>query len=266
MKTVLITGASGGIGEALCDYFEERQYSIIAHARDEKKARGVTDGTNRSPVWGDLTVAEEVDALAEQVKALGKVDLLVHNAGILSTSKEKGPNGLGIQAEVNVVAPARLTQALADVMGDDDPTVVIVSSTAANFALSSDYTKIIEPNGSSLFGDYALSKAAANALTLELARAFPNLRVLSTEPGFVKTKMTHTNEHMPAPMRFMAKFASSTPEKAAHRCFDHILKTVPPSGCVVQAGKNVNSEKKSWGKAEAFESLKKLLAKAGIEL
>ena len=264
MKRVLITGASGGIGEAMCRYFEERGYSIIAHARDEAKAIGVTDGTQRAPVWGDITKADEVTGLVAQVGDVGAVDLLVHNAGILSTDKSPGANGLGIQAEVNVVAPARLTQALADHMGNDDPTIVIVSSTAANFARSNDYTKIIVPNGSSLFGDYALSKAAANALTIELARVFPTFRVLSTEPGFVKTKMTATNDHLPAPMRFLAKFASATPEKAAHRCFDHILETKPDSGIVVQAGKNIDSSKRSWGKPEAFESLKKLLAKAGV--
>ncbi|MFD0917747.1 SDR family NAD(P)-dependent oxidoreductase [Pseudahrensia aquimaris] len=266
MKKVLITGASGGIGEAMCRYFEQRGYSIIAHARDEAKARAVTNGTERVAVWGDLTKAEEVDALAGQVGKAGPVDLLVHNAGILSTDKTLGANGLGIQAEVNVVAPARLTKALAGHMSSDDPTVVIVSSTAANFARSNDYTKIIEPNGSSLFGDYALSKAAANALTIELARVFEGMRILSTEPGFVKTKMTHTNSHMPAPLRFLAKFASSTPDKAAHRCFDHILATTPDSGIVVQAGKNIDSAKRSWGKEEAFDSLRKLLAKAGVTL
>ena len=247
-KRVLITGAAGGIGEASCRYFEERGYDIICHARHEDQSRRLAGNHGRTPVYGDLTKPDDVESLAEQVKGAGGLDLLIHNAGILSTSKLKGPAGVGIQAEVNVLAPMRLTEALAEHMKDtsDDPAVIVVSSTAANFHRGTGYEEIVEPNGSSLFGHYAVSKSAANALVLAMAKKWPQLRIYSTEPGFVKTNMTAGNSSMPTPMRWMANIIASTPEKAAHRCFDFILEANPPSGSIVQGGKTVDSSKKKW--------------------
>lgn len=267
MKTVLITGASGGIGDALCKYFEAKGFRILAHARTEQTARAMTRETNRIPIWGDITVAAQVDQIAEQAAEAGSLDMLVHNAGILSRSKTPGANGLGIQAEVNVVAPAKLTKALAPLLAkSDDPKVIVVSSSAANFARSTDYTVLENPDGSSLFGHYALSKSAANALVVAMAKTFPDFRVLSTEPGFVKTKMTATNDQMPLPMRWIAKVASSTPEKAATRCFEHIMSANPESGSAVQNGKVIDSSSKPWSTKAAFEALEKLLAKADAAL
>ena len=267
MKTVLITGASGGIGEALCSYFEKRDFRILAHARREEQAMGLCADTSRVPIWGDLTVASDIASIGKQVRAAGALDMLVHNAGILTTDQKLGPNGLGIQAEVNVVAPAKLTRELAPHLAkSDDPMVVVVSSTAANFARSTDYTVLENPDGSSLFGHYALSKSAANALVLKMADAFPDLRVLATEPGFVKTKMTATNDHMPLPMRLLATVVSSSPEKAATRCFEHIMDERLQSGSVVQGGKVVNSDKRTWSKEAAMSALEKLLAKADAAL
>jgi len=264
-KRVLITGAAGGIGEASCRYFEERDYTVICHARREDQARRLA-GNHRIPVFGDLTKPDETESLADQVKQAGALDLLVHNAGILSTSTQKGHNGLGIQAEVNVLAPLRLTEALADHMieSSDDPAIIVVSSTAANFHSGSGYDEIAEPNGSSLFGHYAVSKSAANALVMAMAKRWPLIRNYSTEPGFVKTNMTAGNSSMPTPMRWMANIIASTPEKAAHRCFDFILDENPPSGSVIQGKKAVDSSKKKWSLESARESLDLLLAKGGL--
>jgi len=265
-KRVLITGAAGGIGEASCRYFEERGYTVICHARREDQARKLAGNHARVPVFGDLTKPDEVGALSDQVKKAGALDMLVHNAGILSTSKQKGPSGIGIQAEVNVLAPLRLTEALVDHMKEtsEKPVAVVVSSSAANFPRNSNYDKMVEPNGSSLFDHYALSKSAANALVLAMAKRWPELRFYSTEPGFVKTKMTAGNSSMPLPMRWLANIIGAKPENAAHRCFDFILDENPPSGSVVQAGKIVDSSKKKWALGNSREGLDLLLAKGGL--
>ena len=267
MKTVLITGASGGIGGALCSYFEKRDYRVIAHARREEQARALCADTDRMPVWGDLTVKADVRALVDEVKSAGPLDVLVHNAGILSKSTEIGPNGVGIQAEVNVVAPARLTRALVPHMAKSaDPLVVVISSEAVKFTRSHRYDKLATPNGTSIFGHYALSKAAANALVVAMAKKYPHIRFVATEPGFVNTKMTVGNNSMPKIMQKMADKFGISPDQAAHRCFDHLMDHKLDSGSVVQNGKVVNSNRRTWGKQAALDALDKLLAKADAAL
>jgi NAD(P)-dependent dehydrogenase (short-subunit alcohol dehydrogenase family) len=73
MKTVLITGASGGIGRALCNYFSDRGMQVLAHARNEEKAKSVA-GSSHMAIWGDVAKPEDVASIAEQVKAAGGLD------------------------------------------------------------------------------------------------------------------------------------------------------------------------------------------------
>ena len=267
MKTALVTGASGGIGQALCTYLEDAGFNVLAHARNEEKAKSLVDAQNWQPIWGDVTRAAEIAAIAKQVKQHGKLDLLVNNAGILTKDTSLGENGMGPHAEVNVVAPAKIAHALIPVMqGTEDPTVLMVSSGMANFARDTDYCKLENPDGSALFGQYANSKAAVNTLTMELAKAYPHIRFLSIEPGFVKTKMTDGNPSMPASMRLMAKVVGASPEKAAHTCFDHVLGKDLPSGTITQSGKSIDSSGKKWASDLAKSTLEKLLAKADAAL
>ena len=265
MRKALVTGANGGIGGALVEKLAREGYKVMVHARTEEKARAAAKGVHQ-PVWGDLAKPNEVQALVSQVQAnTSKLDMLVHNAGVLSKSKEKGGHGLGLQGEVNVLAPAILTQALAPTLRKGtDPMVVIMSSGIVNMARSNDYEKLAEPDGSSLFGHYGLSKSAANRLTLDLAESHPELTVVSVEPGFVKSDMTIGNDSMPWIMGKLAPFFGATPEKAADRALDPILNGGVASGTVMQGTRKVESG--SWTRDGAKENLRKLLWKAGVKL
>ncbi|MEN0040936.1 MAG: SDR family oxidoreductase [Pseudomonadota bacterium] len=265
-RRVLITGAAGGIGLALVEYFEHKGFHVLVHVRDQERSERLVGNDDRTAVWGDLTKPEEIDLLAKQVIAAGRLDWLVHNAGILTTSKHEGGHGVGLQGEVNVLAPIVLTRALAAHMQDtsDDPVVTVVSSSAANMARSDDYAVLAKPDGSALFGHYGISKSAANAAVIRLAQEFPALRVYSTEPGFVKTDMTAGNSHMPTPLRLASRVIASTPERAARRCFAYLLENSPMSGSVIQKGKVMRDGKNAWRTDMAQKSLAELLRVAGL--
>ena len=262
MPKAMVTGANGGIGRALVEQLGERGYKLIVHARTEEKARSVSAGRH-VPVWGDLAKPDELDGVARQVNAnTAQLDLLLHNAGVLTKSKERGGHGLGLQGEVNVVATARLTQLLMPKLRKSgEPTVLIMSSGVVTMSRRNDYEALADPDGSSLFGHYALSKSAANRLTLDLAKAYPDVRFVSVEPGFVATNMTAGNESMPKVMGWLAPKLGSTPDKAARKVLDVALAD-HPSGTVLNGTRRVESG--SWTRDGARESLAKLLRKAGI--
>ena len=265
MKTVLVTGAAGGIGAATCRYFEERGYRVLAHVRSAERAEALCEGTTWLPIHGDVTRDGDVASIAAQVEEAGSLDLLVHNAGVLSRDRQKGPHGVGIQAEVNVLAPFTLTKALVPLLHESEaPQVFTLTSSAANFALGTDYAKLADPDGSSLFGHYALSKAAANALTVAMAKLFPHIAFAATEPGFVTTDMTAANPSMPWVMAKLAPFLGTTPEKAVERSYDMLLASQWKSGIVVQNGKPVRG--KRWEREEAQASLHALFDRAGLPL
>lgn len=265
MAKVLVTGAAGGIGTAACEYFAARGHEVLAHVRTEERARALAANRGWTPVWGDLTKAADVAAMAGQVEAAGGVDWVIHNAGILSRDRTKGPHGVGIQAEVNVIAPFTLTKALAaQLRASEDGRVLVMTSSAANFAFKTDYDRLAEPDGSSLFGQYALSKAAANALTVAMARLFPDIQVVATEPGFVTTDMTAGNPSMPWLMAKLAQIVGTTPERATARSFDAWLAGDQPSGTVLQSGQPVTD--KRWDRDEAQAALGRLFERAGVPL
>ena len=264
MPTAMVTGANGGIGRALVNELAGRGYRVIVHARTEEKAQSVADGRHVR-VWGDLAKPDELDNIATQVRAnTAQLDLLIHNAGVLTRSKEKGGHGLGIQGEVNVVAPARLTQLLAPTLRKaKDPLVLVVSSGIVNMSRSNDYAALAEPDGSSLFGHYALSKSAANRLTLDLALAYPDIRFVSVEPGFVATNMTAGNPSMPKVMAWIAPKMGQKPEGAARKVLEAGLAD-HPSGTILNGKRPVKGG--SWTRDGARENLAKLLGKAGVKI
>ncbi len=265
MKTALVTGANGGIGGALIERLERDGYRVIVHARTPEKAASA-GGPDRPGVHADLADPAQIADLREQVAAItDTLDMLVCNAGVLTTSKSLGGRGLGLHAEINVIAPVECVSALAPLMEKAaDPTVVVVSSTAANMTRVRDFTTLAVPDGSSLFGHYAVSKAAANRAVLDLATAYPNLRVISVEPGFVNTNMTAGNVSMPFFMRWLAPYVGASVEKAAARCLDTVLAGTVPSGTVLQNGKP--RTKGVWLTDEARNSLAALLVKGGVSL
>ena len=89
MKTVLITGAAGGIGEAICEIFAKDGYNLALHySSSGKKAGEIAErleskfGVKAEIFGADFTGDEEVKALAEKVLShFGKIDILVNNAG-----------------------------------------------------------------------------------------------------------------------------------------------------------------------------------------
>src|SRR3954447_11859519 len=102
MARVFITGSADGLGRAAAATLLEDGHEVVVHARNRDRLTAVRDLLDRgaAAVAGDLSDLEETRAVADQVNLLGRMDAVIHNAGVLS-----GPDVL----PVNVVAPYLLT-------------------------------------------------------------------------------------------------------------------------------------------------------------
>lgn len=174
MSTILITGASRGIGAATARALSDRDLVLVGRdtdalnsvARDCRSARVVT---------ADLTTADGIAAAAAGIDTL---DGLVHCAGVAGLGRvdESDAEQWRHQYEVNVVAVVELTRmvlpALRAMRGD----VVVVNSGAGTIA---------KPG----WGAYSASKFALRAFTDTLRGEEPDLRVTSVHPGRVDTDM-----------------------------------------------------------------------------
>ncbi|MDQ3962659.1 MAG: SDR family NAD(P)-dependent oxidoreductase, partial [Actinomycetota bacterium] len=102
MAVIFITGSADGLGRAAAQTLLEHGHEVVVHVRNNNRLTAVRELQDRgaAAVIGDLSDLEETRSVADQVNLLGRMDAVIHNAGVIS-----GPHVLAI----NVVAPYLLT-------------------------------------------------------------------------------------------------------------------------------------------------------------
>lgn len=118
MALVFITGSSDGLGRAAAQSLLGGGHQVVLHARSAERAASIGEVASRASgiVVGDLRSAAQINSIADQVNAIGRMDAIIHNAGIY-TERSRGstPEGHAGVIAVNILAPYMLT-ALIDVL------------------------------------------------------------------------------------------------------------------------------------------------------
>ena len=193
-STVLITGASRGIGLALAGELARRGWRVLAGARDPAGAHDLQIAAQKAAPGSieilplDVRSDESAKAAAEEAATkLRALDVLVNNAGVFpeegSESLEELPLEWFAEAfAVNVVGVARVTRAFLPLLARaPHPRVVNVSSRAGSVSQKEDSRHYC----------YSTSKAALNMLTRAMAAELRQrgITVVAVTPGWVKTEM-----------------------------------------------------------------------------
>src|SRR4051812_20263356 len=96
MARIFITGSTDGLGRAAAQSLIDDGHDLVLHARSPERATALADLASRSAgvVIGDLRSAAETGSVAEQVNAIGRMDAVIHNAGVYSErSRGSTPEG-----------------------------------------------------------------------------------------------------------------------------------------------------------------------------
>src|ERR1700760_2780756 len=189
MQSVVITGASTGIGHACAKYLLDKGYRVFGSVRKQADADRLKSefGANFTPLLFDVTDEAAVLAAAREVRAaLGGETLtgLVNNAGIAVAGPvlELAADEFRRQMDVNVIGPIISTQAFGPLLGSDPSLrgprgkIVMISSVAGK-------------SGNPLMSAYAASKFAIEGLSESLRREMMlfGIDVVIVAPGAVKT-------------------------------------------------------------------------------
>ncbi|RLV50181.1 SDR family NAD(P)-dependent oxidoreductase [Nocardioides mangrovicus] len=200
MTTALITGANKGIGLETARRLLGLGWTVWLGSRDPERGREALaqlDGDVRL-LDIDITDDASVTAAAAAVAPTG-LDVLVNNAAIASQQAGEVPDAaeLGGVLAVNLLGTTRVLHAFVPLLhGSHDPRVVQVSSTLGSFALASDPAT---PAELFHYPTYAVSKAALNMLTVQLARTVDGIRFVAVEPGYTATDLNgHSGTQTPA--------------------------------------------------------------------
>jgi NAD(P)-dependent dehydrogenase (short-subunit alcohol dehydrogenase family) len=186
--TVLVTGASRGLGAAAARMIGELGASVVLVARSEDDLEAVADeirsaGGQALVMAGDVSLAADCQhAVVAAVEHFGGLDAVVNNAGVLEPIAPIADSDLRTWEEnldVNVLGPVRITQAALPHLRRRQGHVVNVSSGAA--------LRVI-PGWSA----YCVAKAAVNHLTRAIAIEEPEVTAIAFQPGVVNTAMQAT--------------------------------------------------------------------------
>lgn len=197
MTTTLITGANKGLGYETARRLIGAGHTVYIGSRDAARGRRAAGqlGAGARAVQLDVTDDASVAAAVKTIEAEGGLDVLINNAGI----EVRGPNNevptaanttAGMMREVfetNVFGTVRVTRAFLPLLQQSaTPVVVNVSSGLASL------THVSEPGHPTAAYPgvaYPASKTAVNMITVQYAKAFPDMRINAVEPGFTKTDL-----------------------------------------------------------------------------
>ena len=182
-RTVVVTGASSGIGESLARAWASRGATLVLAARDEEGLKRVAGAVERAGgkaivQAGDVTREGDRTRIIERARETGRLDVLVNNAGrgYYGSIAKIDVGELEALFALNVVAPLRLAQLALDPLTRCGGTIVMMSSVAGVVAAPR-------------LGAYAATKFALEALSMSLRAELvgTGVRVLVVRPGPVDT-------------------------------------------------------------------------------
>jgi NAD(P)-dependent dehydrogenase (short-subunit alcohol dehydrogenase family) len=211
-STIMVTGATSGIGKATAAQLAQRGAKVIAVGRDPDRAdaalaeirRRVPDAEIALRLV-DLADPDSVRALADQVD---QVDVLINNAGVITTRKERTPAGLDVMFAANYLGPFLLTNLLLPRL----KRVVVVGSGSHKQVRGVPWDDLATGSPS-----YPLTKTLNILFCFELARRAAGTGVTANvaDPGFVHTDL---GRNVTGPFRLFLTLVRpfmTTPEKGA---------------------------------------------------
>ena len=198
--TVLVTGATSGIGLHTAIGLARRGARVAITARDPARGAAAADAiaarTGQTPDVVDLDLASFASirgCVAEVGRRLGRLDVLVNNAGLVSAHYTLTEDGFETTFGVNHLGPFLLTTLLAEQLEASRPArVVVVASNAHRWAGPGlDFDDLQAERGYRPVSAYNRSKLANLLFTRELARRLDGHGVTANavHPGFVATRL-----------------------------------------------------------------------------
>lgn len=197
-RTALVTGANRGIGQAIAEGLARLDATVVLAVRDRERGRRA-QGQIRAAVPGADVVVEVCDMsdlsavrafAADVISRLPRLDVLVHNAGVLPSAREQTADGHEITLATHVLGPILLTElAASKLAGSVDPRVIFMSSggmyTQALSVQDLEYRKGRYRGAVA----YARTKRMQVALTPILADRYAaqHISIYSMHPGWADT-------------------------------------------------------------------------------
>jgi NAD(P)-dependent dehydrogenase (short-subunit alcohol dehydrogenase family) len=223
----IVTGANRGIGKPTAQGLAELGYRTVLMGRDASGLKEVAAEINEASS-GSLAAVIEVDLASQKsIRGAAKVflnnhqrlDVLVNNAAVVSSSRCTTEDGFELQLAVNHLAPFLLTNLLLPALKASAPSRIVTVSSHAHFRGQINLNDIHLANGYSGKLAYRQSKLANVFFTLEMAKQIEGTGVTANclHPGLITTNVLGGLSRLPSWLRWVLRPFTVSPELGA-RC------------------------------------------------
>lgn len=196
-KTVVITGATSGIGEVAAIRLAEEGARIVFTARDQKRAsdtmaalKKANNASEHLVHLADLSLLSEQKRVAGEIAAEPKIDVLINNAGALFNKRVETRDGLEMTFALNHMSYFTITALLLDRLKATPGARVVSTASGAHRGAKLDFSDLQSQHGYKGFRVYSKSKLCNILFTRALARRLAGMGVTANclHPGFVATR------------------------------------------------------------------------------
>jgi len=189
MKSILLTGATDGIGFEIAKLFVTEGHHVIIHGRNSEKLsttavqlKALNADAKIDTLQADLSDLKQVGEMVSALKnKVTKLDVIVNNAGVFKTNQPLTKTGEDVRFVVNTISPYLITKSLLTLLADDGRIVNLSSAAQAPVSIAALKGEVPITDA---FQAYAQSKLAITIWTQELAKTLkPNQVVVAVNPG-----------------------------------------------------------------------------------
>jgi len=189
-KTIVITGASDGIGTAAARKLHADGHTVVVVGRSAQKTQAIAEELGAQYYLADFADLSQVRELADRLKAdYPRIDVLANNAGGIFGARDKTVDGFEKTLQVNHLAPFLLTNLLLETLLASEAVVINTSSIAARIFAKVDLDDLNNETKYSANKAYGDAKLENILFTKELHRRFHSrgLSAVAFHPGNVAT-------------------------------------------------------------------------------
>ncbi len=182
-KTILVTGATDGLGKRVARVLAGRGATVLLHGRSKERleatlveVRAETGSEKLRYYLADFSSLEEVRGLAGQIISDAvRLDVLVNNAGIIARERKESTDGHELTFAVNYLSHFLLTNLLLPLLRDSAPSRIVNVASAGQSPI--DFADPMLERGYDAMRAYSMSKLAQIMFTFELAERLPDTGV-----------------------------------------------------------------------------------------
>jgi NAD(P)-dependent dehydrogenase (short-subunit alcohol dehydrogenase family) len=225
-KTVLVTGATNGIGFITALELAKMDAVVLMVARDEKKGRAKLEEIRQTVpnaklelLLADLSSMASIRQLATNITAkYSSLDVLVNNAGAFYSDRRVSKDGLEMTFALNHIGYFLLTNLLMNILKRGKNARIVSVSSGAHLSAKINFDDLQFEQKFSGWAAYCTSKLMNVLFTKELSRRLAGTGVTANclHPGFVNTGFAgDSSDFFGRMLNFVKNFAAITPEKGA---------------------------------------------------